>query len=162
MGYFVNLAIYLLEYLFSISVQRFQIIENQELWRKANMNRHASALNHFIEVKMTTYQLTLNFRSLCLEQEWANSALRCICCSRLLSRAHVVDTLSLVTFNGDYAILALRNYKMQAERYYSFLTIVKLLTPFMSMKHSRDSLDMQFAVYIKAVTATLLHSMYFR
>ena len=68
--------------------------------------------------------------------------------------------LSLVTFKGDYAILALRNYKMQAEKHYSYLTIVKLLTTFRSMKHSRDSLEMQFIVY-KAATATLLHSMYF-
>ena len=69
--------------------------------------------------------------------------------------------LSLVTFKGDYAILALRNYKMKAEKRYSYLTIVKLLTTFTSMKHSSDSLQMQFVVY-KAVTATLLHSMYFR
>ena len=57
--------------------------------------------------------------------------------------------------------MALRNYKMQAEKRYSYLTIVKLLIPFRSMKHSWDRLEMQFAVY-KAVTATLLHSMYFR
>ena len=69
--------------------------------------------------------------------------------------------LSLVTFKGDYAILALRNYKMEAEKRYSYLTIVKLLTPFRSMKHSRDSLEMQFVVH-KVVTVTLLHSMYFR
>ena len=69
--------------------------------------------------------------------------------------------LSLVTVKGDYAILAIRNYKMQTEKRDSSLTIVKLLTPFRSMKHSRDSLEMQFIVY-KAVTATLLHSMYFR
>ena len=50
---------------------------------------------------------------------------------------------------------------MQTEKRYSYLTIVKLLTPFRSMKHSRGSLEMQFVVY-KAVTATLLHSMYFR
>ena len=67
--------------------------------------------------------------------------------------------LSLVSFKGDYAILALRNYKMQAEKRYSYLTIVKLLTPFRSMKHSRNSLEMQFVVY-KAVTATLLHAFY--
>ena len=65
--------------------------------------------------------------------------------------------LSLVTSKGDYASLALRNYKMQAEKLYSYLTIVKLLTPFRSMKHSRDSLEMRFVVYI-AVTAPLLHS----
>ena len=69
--------------------------------------------------------------------------------------------LSWVTFKGDCAILALRNYKMQAEKRYSYLIIVKILTPFRSIKHSRDSLKMRFVVY-KAVTATLLHSMYFR
>ena len=69
--------------------------------------------------------------------------------------------LALVTFKGDYAILALRNYKMQAEKRYSYLTILKLLIPFGSMKHSRDSLEMQF-VLCKAITVTLLHSMYFR
>ena len=57
--------------------------------------------------------------------------------------------------------MALRNYKMQAEKRYSHLTIAKLLTTFTSMKHSSDSLEMEFVVY-KAVTATLLHSMYFR
>ena len=31
--------------------------------------------------------------------------------------------LSLVTFKGDYAILALRNNKMQAEKRYSYLTL---------------------------------------
>ena len=70
--------------------------------------------------------------------------------------------LSLVTFKGDYAILVPRNYKMQAEKRYSYLTIVKFLTTFTAIKHSSDSLEMQFVVY-KAVTATfLLHSMYFR
>ena len=69
--------------------------------------------------------------------------------------------LFLVTFKGDYAILALRNYKMQAEKRYSFLTIVKLLIRFRSLKHSRDRLEVQFVVY-KAATATLFHSMYFR
>ena len=44
-----------------------------------------------------------------------------------LSRAHVVQ-LSLVTVMGDYAIFALRNYKMQAENLYSNFIIVKLLT----------------------------------
>ena len=48
--------------------------------------------------------------------------------------------LSLVPFKGDYASLALRNYKLQAEKHYSCLIIVKLLTPFRSMKHCRDSL----------------------
>ena len=61
--------------------------------------------------------------------------------------------LSFVTFKGDYAILELRNYKVQAEKSYSYLTIFKLLTPFRSMKRSRDSLEIQFVVY-KAVTAT--------
>ena len=69
--------------------------------------------------------------------------------------------LSLVTFKSNCAILAIRNYKMQAKKPYSSLTIVKLLTPFKTMKHSRGSLEMQFIVY-KPVTATLLHSMYFR
>ena len=49
---------------------------------------------------------------------------------------------------------------MQTEKCYSYLIIVKLLTLFRSMKHSRDSLELQFVVY-KAVTATFLHSMYF-
>ena len=68
--------------------------------------------------------------------------------------------LSLVTLKGDYAILALHNYKMQSEKLYSFLPIVKLLTHFRSKKHSRDSLEIQFTVY-KAVTQTLLHSCIF-
>ena len=52
--------------------------------------------------------------------------------------------LSLVTFKGDYGILDLRNYKIKAEKLYSCLTIAKLLTPFRSMEHSRDSLEIQF------------------
>ena len=68
--------------------------------------------------------------------------------------------LSLVTLKGDYAILTLRNYKMQAEKRFSYLTIVKLLTPLQSLKHSKDKLKIKFVVY-KAVTAVLLHSMYF-
>ena len=50
---------------------------------------------------------------------------------------------------------------MQEEKRYSYLTIVKLLAPFRSMKHSRNTLEMQFLVY-KAVRATLLPFMYFR
>ena len=55
--------------------------------------------------------------------------------------------LSLVTFKGDYAILALRNYIMQTEKRYPYLTIVKLLSPLKSLKHSKDSLEMQFVAY---------------
>ena len=49
---------------------------------------------------------------------------------------------------------------MLAETRFSYLAIVKLLTPLQSMKHSKDRLEMQFVVY-KAVTAALLHSIYF-
>ena len=101
----------------------------------------------------------VNFKYLL--QGWANSALRCKLSLWNAISCPCSRQLSLVTFKGDYAILALRNYKMQAEKRYSYLTIAKLLTTFRSMKHSRDSLEMQFLVY-KTVTATLLHYMHFR
>ena len=67
--------------------------------------------------------------------------------------------LSLVTFRGEYVILALCNYKMQAENRYSYLIIVKLLTLLKYIKHSKASLKMQFGKY-KAITAALLRSIY--
>ena len=72
---------------------------------------------------------------------------------------------SLVTFNGNYAILALRNYKtlrnykMQAENDSSYLIFVKLLTLLRYLKYSKDTLEMQFIIY-EAVTSVLLCSMY--
>ena len=74
-----------------------------------------------------------------IEQGWANSALRGKLSSETVFRADV--RLSSVTVKSDYAILALRNYKIQAENLYSYLIIVKLLTSFRSLKHS-DSLEM--------------------
>ena len=50
-----------------------------------------------------------------LGQGWANSALRGIRVSETVSRAHVANSFFFVTVKGDYAKLALRNYKIQAE-----------------------------------------------
>ena len=63
--------------------------------------------------------------------------------------------ISFVTIKGDYAMLALRNYKMIAENLYSYLIIVKLLTPFRFLKHSQDSLKTQFVIY-EAITACII------
>ena len=67
--------------------------------------------------------------------------------------------LSLVTFKGDYAMLVLRNYKLQAENNYSYFIIVKVLTPFRTVQRSKDGLEMQFVIY-KDITTVLLRSIY--
>ena len=73
--------------------------------------------------------------------------MRDICVSETFSHASVVDNIFTFFFQGDYVVLALRNYQMQPENLYYYLKTVKLLTHLGFLKHAVYNLEMLFVIY---------------